>query len=162
METSPESAPNGSSGSPGSTDRFVRQHEELMLLGKALGRELDTRTIAEDPSRVRRALAAFSGKLRIHAAMEQQALYPRLLASDDAAVAGKARALESEIGPLYQSFFDYLATWSAPGAIQNEMEGFCRETMLQLYQLSTRMKRENRELYPLVDALDTRSTAAAR
>jgi hypothetical protein len=161
--TSPENAPASAplsapqSGAPKSTDRFVRQHEELMNLGKALGKELDTRTISEDPTRVRKALAAFSGKLRVHAAMEQQALYPRLLSSDDPEVVGKARTLENEIGPLYQSFFNYLQAWSGAGAIQTDIEEFCRETMKQLFQLSTRMRRENHELYPLVDALDRRA-----
>jgi hypothetical protein len=137
---------------PRPTERFLRQHEELMTLGKELGRELDTRTIEADPSRVRKALAAFSGKLRVHAAMEQDALYPRLLASSDLEVKKKAEELESEIGPLYASFFSYLETWTAPGAIQASTEDFCRETMRQLFQLSARMRRENRELYPLVDS----------
>jgi hypothetical protein len=137
-----------------STDRFSRQHAELAQLAKALVKELDTRAIAADPSKVKRALALFTGKLRVHAAMEQQALYPRLFASPEPAVSAKARALFDEVGGLYDGFFGYLATWTAAGAVEADVEGFCRETMRQLFQLGARMKREDKELYPLVDALD--------
>jgi hypothetical protein len=144
------------------TERFLRQHEELMMLGKALGKELDTRTIAADPSRVRRALAAFSGKLRVHAVMEEEALYPRLRSSNDAEVVKKALELESEVGTLYRSFFAFLETWSSQTAIQARAEDFCRDAMKQLFQLSSRMRRENRELYPLADACEDRERASAR
>ena len=144
---------------PRSTERFARQHDELKVLGKALAKELDTRSIAQDPARVRHALAVFSGKLRIHAAMEQHALYPRLFADTAPEIVDRARRLEADVGPLYEAFFGYLAKWTPAGAIQADMEGFCRETMKQLFDLSIRMRRENEELYPMVDALDERGSS---
>ncbi|HEY4121665.1 MAG TPA: hemerythrin domain-containing protein [Byssovorax sp.] len=141
-----------------STERFSRQHAELGALSKALLKELDTGAIAADPMKVKRALASFSGRLRVHAAMEQQALYPRLLASSDATVAAKARSLLDEIGGIYDGFYAYLAAWSRPNALEADVEGFCRETMRQLFQLGARMKREDDELYPLVDALDAKAS----
>ncbi|NUP07598.1 MAG: hemerythrin domain-containing protein [Polyangiaceae bacterium] len=159
---------SSSGGATGDTSRFVRQHEELTALGKELLAALDTRVLATDPTVARRALAVFSGRLRVHAAMEQEALYPRLLASADPAIAAKARALLDEVGPLYRTFFEHLAKWPDASAIQRDPEGFCRETMAILQQLRMRMKRENEELYPLVDGAasagrqvaDTRSRTA--
>jgi hypothetical protein len=146
------------------TERFERQHAELVSLAKALGAELDTRKIAADPGPARRALAAFSGKLKVHAAMEQEALYPRLLASRDPSVAEKARALAAEVGDLYEGFFGFLARWQSAEAVQTAPDEFGRETMVQLHRLGVRMKRENRELYPLVDAIegDLEAPAGAR
>ncbi|MFO0619626.1 MAG: hemerythrin domain-containing protein [Polyangiaceae bacterium] len=133
------------------TARFVRQHEELSVVAKELLKSLDSIKIAEDPSTVRRMLATFSGKLRVHAAMEEEALYPRLLASTDPGVRDKARELLDEIGGLYDQFFQHLGKWSDGAAIKADPEGFCRDTMALLFRLKVRMKRENEELYPMVD-----------
>lgn len=134
------------------TARFVRQHEELSTVGRELVKHLDSTKIAEDPSAIRRLLASFSGKLRVHAAMEQEALYPRLLASSDPAVRDKAQELLDEIGGLYELFFKHFARWSDAAAIKSDPAGFCRETMQLLHRLKIRMRRENDELYPMVDA----------
>ena len=135
------------------TQRFSRQHAELIDLAKELLKQLDTRTLARDARPARRALAAFSGRLRVHAAMEQDALYPRLLSSTDQQVAGKAQALLAEVGDIYQSFFEHLARFPDAPSIEREPEHFSRETMQFLHRLRLRMKRENDELYPLVEAL---------
>lgn len=139
---------------PHPTERFERQHAELVSLAKALAAELDTRRVSADPTAARKALAAFSGKLRVHAAMEQDALYPRLLSSKNPEVAQKARELDAEVGALYATFFSYLERWSSAEAIKANPEDFGRETMMQLHLLGQRMKRENRELYPLVADID--------
>ena len=137
---------------PRATERFSRQHEELVNLSKELVRALDTRTIAIDPMPVRRALAVFTGQLRVHAAMEQDALYPRLLASHDPKVAEKAQDLLREVGAIYDEFFAFLTRWTDGRTVAANAEDFCRETMQQLYRLRLRMKREAEELYPLVEA----------
>jgi hypothetical protein len=136
------------------TARFARQHEEIVELSKALVQTLDTRALAQDPGAARRALATFAGRLRVHAAMEQEALYPRLLASESPHVAAKAQELLDEIGPIYQAFFAFLARWSESARIQADPETFCRETTAELHRLARRLRRENEELYPMVDALD--------
>lgn len=136
------------------TSKFARQHEELAELAKVLVATLDTRALVVDTAPARRALAAFSGRLRIHAAMEQDALYPRLLASSDPAVASRARSLLEEVGVIYQLFFDFLARYGDGARIARDPEGFSRGALFVLHRLSMRMKRENDELYPMVDALD--------
>lgn len=139
--------------SDGATARFARQHHELIQLAKEVLNALDTRTLVVDPTPARRALAVFSGRLRVHAAMEQEALYPSLLGSDDPAVARKARELLDEVGGLYAEYFAHQQRWSDGQAIRAEPEAFCRDTMGLFARLRMRMKRENEELYPLADRL---------
>lgn len=87
--------------------------------------------------------------------MEQEALYPRLLASSSPAVAAKAKALYEELGPSYKAFFSFLGRWPDAPTIQADPESFCRETMMELSRLELRLRRENEELYPMVDALES-------
>jgi hemerythrin-like domain-containing protein len=137
---------------PSETLRFRRQHEELQALAKELLQCLDTRTLAENPAPARRVFAAFIGKLRVHAAMEEEALYPRLLQSRDPDIAGKARELHAELGDLYAAAFALARSWENLEAIRRAPEDLCRDTISMLHRLGRRMKRENAELYPLVDA----------
>ena len=134
--------------------RCLRQHEELAALAKQLVQSLDTRVLAVDATPARRTLAIFSGRLRVHAAMEQEALYPRLLSSSDPEVAAKAQQLFDEIGDIYEVFFKHLSLWPDAASIKVDPEAFCRDTMALLYRLKQRMKRENEELYPLVERVD--------
>ncbi len=147
-------------GAPRATSRFEAQHKELSRLAKALLLLLDTRTLAVDATPARRALATFSGRLRVHASMEQEALYPRLLESRDPQVVAKAQALLGEVGTLYEDFFGLMRRWAELPAIQGDPEGFSREVMAMLHKLNLRMRRENQELYPLVNALDQVSPKA--
>jgi hypothetical protein len=83
--------------------------------------------------------------------MEEEALYPRLLASSDREVVAKARELLDEVGALCSEFFVFRNRWASSERIQRAPEDFCRETMLHLRRLQLRMRREAQELYPLVD-----------
>jgi hypothetical protein len=135
-----------------STDRFRRQHEELHTLGVEIATKLRKKTLAQDAPLVRRLVARFAGKLAVHASMENEALYPRLLAHRDPAVRDSARALFDEVGSIYDAFGAYTRRWPTSASIEADVAGFADETRALLMTLATRMLRENDELYPLVDA----------
>ncbi|HVY49565.1 MAG TPA: hemerythrin domain-containing protein [Minicystis sp.] len=134
------------------TANFVRQHEELFALGSELAPRLTVERVAAEAPEIRRALARFAGKLRVHARMENEALYPRLLVHGDPEVRRRAQALFDELGPIYAGFDAYLARWPTAEALRADPATFVRETFGVLKQLGRRMWRENLELYPLADA----------
>jgi hypothetical protein len=63
-----------------------------------------------------------------------------------------ADRLHGEVGDLYQSVGAHLERWPTSQAISGNAPEFARETLEVLRALGRRMKREDRELYPLVDA----------
>jgi hypothetical protein len=111
-----------------STDRFRRQHEELVELGGQIFACLVVPSLEADPNPVRHLLARFKGKLEIHASMENEALYPRLLAHPDAGVRETADRLQDEVGDLYQSVGAYLQRWPTSQSISGNAPDFARET----------------------------------
>ncbi len=123
-----------------------------MTLGMEIAGKLSRKAIAEDAAEVRRLVAQFAGKLTVHASMEDQALYPRLLEHPDATVRARAKELFDEVGGLYALFQEYAARWPTVAAIQANGAAFVKETREILFRLGQRMMRENEELYPLVDA----------
>jgi hypothetical protein len=85
-----------------------------------------------------------------HLKAEDWILYPMLLASDDAETAAIARQFIDEMGGLSAAFIAYADKWSA-SAIDSDWAGYCGESKLIIEDLSERIVRENRELYPLAE-----------
>ncbi len=112
-----------------------------------------------DALELRRLLSRFAGALRVHSAMESDALYPALLAHEDPAVRRVAERLYQDLGGLYATFYEFLDRWDAPDAIASRMIRFRIELIRVLAVLGRRMSRENRELYPLADSLDASGAA---
>src|SRR5437870_30736 len=128
------------------TARFRRQHMELFELSEHLLKAADVTAIREQPQLVRTLLARFVGKLRIHAAMENDALYPRLLKHTDPAVRALAQRLLVEVGPIYDLVFGYAEQWqSSPDAMINAPEEFVRQTRQVMKALGKRVMQETGE-----------------
>lgn len=132
--------------------KLRQEHAHLVEIVGRLGEIIDQ---PSPPSQLelfelRRSL---SSTLIAHLKAEDWVLYPRLLASDDEAVASVARTFNEEMGGLAGAFVAYSDKWAA-NAIAADWAGYCRESRAIIDALSCRINRENRELYPLLDRLD--------
>lgn len=134
------------------TERFRRQHAELAALAADLRGRLSLEEIERDARGVRTALARFGGKLRVHARMENEALYPDLLAHADAAVRQEASALLADVGPLYDTFDRLEQRWPGSDQVSADPRAFILDVLGCFEQLGRRMAMENKRLYPLADA----------
>lgn len=134
------------------TEQLRRQHTELFELGQALRAKLDPETVSLDSAEVRRMLARFVGRVRVHAAMEHAALYPRLLAHDDPAVRSVAQRLLDEVGPIYALVAAVGERYPTTESVQADPRGFVQESRRVLRVLGERVMRETSELYPLAEA----------
>ena len=99
---------------------------------------------------MRTLLSNLAGKLNLHLAMEDKALYPRLMEKKDAESGVLARKYMDEMGGLAQVFTTYNSKWQV-SAISADAAGFCRETQTVFAALGKRIEREDNHLYPLVD-----------
>lgn len=136
---------------PPPSDRFRQQHAHLMELALEIGQMFDATGQVADAEVCRRKLSAFAGALRVHAAMENGALYPRLLDHPAAEVRDTARRLLDECGELYDEFHAFLSGWPSAAAIRAETPRFAREARRVFRKLGARMMKENDTLYPLAD-----------
>jgi len=128
------------------TDKFRAQHDEILTLAQEITDKLKNQP---DPGLLRKLLSNLAGKVNFHLAMEDKALYPRLMQQDPQAKAMAARFLK-EMGGLAQVFIDYNNKWQV-SAIRSDLAGFSEETRKVLGALGHRISRENTELYPLAD-----------
>lgn len=131
----------------GYTDKFRSQHDEILRAMEEIGAQIRAKAT---PAVLRKLLSGLAGKVGFHLAMEDQALYPRLMESSDAAVKTRATKFKDQMGDLGEVFTRYNTRWQV-SAIQADMEGFANETRKVMGALAKRIERENAELYPLAD-----------
>lgn len=105
-----------------------------------------------DAARIQVSLRRFIGKLRVHAAMETAALYPTLLDHEDHDIRDHAERLHEELGPLYGLMEEFQERWASAELIDTRRIRFRLELARVLAKLGWRMRKENRELYPMADA----------
>jgi hypothetical protein len=99
---------------------------------------------------MRKQLSTLAGKVNFHLAMEDKALYPRLLQRRGTRAETLAGRFMKEMGGLAQVFTDYNSKWQV-SAIRADLPGFANETRKVFGALSHRIARETSELYPVAD-----------
>ncbi|WP_294122716.1 hemerythrin domain-containing protein [Sphingomonas sp.] len=101
------------------------------------------------------------GLLRVHFAHEDVELYPALTAARDPLVARTAQRFVEEMGGLAIELECFARRWSCSASIAGNIGEF-RESAHQLMMtLAARIERENRILYPLVEAEAARQSRKA-
>jgi hemerythrin-like domain-containing protein len=135
------------------TAKYREHHHELLSLAGQISPLLDAGRLAADAGAVRQHLNNLAAKLKIHLAMEDSALYPRLLKHADGSVRSKTQAFMDEMGGIKRAFEAYLDNWSTAQAIQARSQAFIEDTQGLLKILGQRIKKEDDDLYAMVDRL---------
>jgi len=100
-------------------------------------------------------LARLAGILRTNFAMEEQALYPRMLTADHREAAIIARVFQSELGHLSARFDRFMERWGSSAAIAASPAQLEFEAGMMFAAIRDRVQRANRELYPVADVVST-------
>lgn len=104
-----------------------------------------------DAEACRSNIAKLAGILKIHLAMEDSALYPRMLAHPEAAVRETAAEYQRSMGQLAPAFEAFYEKWRRHGAIESAPEEFASAWRGIVDALNQRMDLEDANLYDLVD-----------
>lgn len=113
------------------------------------------------PTELAAVRSMFRDTLVRHLKCEDWILYPRLKASGDAELSRLARQFVGEMGHLAEDFVAYDARWTE-AEIASDWPGFCRETEAMLDAIGMRIEREESDLYPAAEQLDTSQSPMAR
>lgn len=130
------------------TSKFREQHAEILGIAKRVDAAMAK--LPDAAAEVRMELTAMAAKVNVHLAMEDDALYPRLLVHTDPKVRNLAKKFTDEMSGIKVAFQKYTATWNEP-AIRGDAAGFVAATKGLFAALAQRIQRENTELYPLLD-----------
>ena len=138
-----------------------RQHRLIMVCAtglRGLGDMIKTRQDAEE---ARAAIEVINRMLIEHLAIEDNHLYPALLAGADGDVAAMAADCAEEMGGIRSAWVAYRNQWTAV-SIAADPARFSAATAGVIGALALRVERENAELYPAVEALSQTSVSPRR
>ena len=135
------------------TDRFKKDHQNLMQLAMELSKHLNADVLAKDAAPVCKLLTKIGTELLMHTMSEDSNLYPLLLKSTDQKVRDTATTFQKEMGGIKTVVKGYFDKWSTPAAIQKDPKGFITATMGLLGSLKTRLDKENTVLFTLVEKM---------
>lgn len=133
------------------TENFRRQHSEILQLAQELESLLTIEKLEGHEAAARSLLSRLAGKLNIHLAMEDKALYPALQQHAEERVRSLAKTYIDEMGGIAEEFARYMANWPSANSIKSAPGRFISETGQIFSALAKRIERENNELYPLID-----------
>lgn len=129
------------------TELYRRQHDQLRALLVETSRHL----VPLDAAACRAGLSRLATVLSVHLALEDRALYPRLITHDDVEVRKIAREYQGRMGHLAADFHVFCDRWTPHGAIESAQYEFALAYRDLSQHLRQRMDMEDATLYRLVD-----------
>jgi iron-sulfur cluster repair protein YtfE (RIC family) len=133
-------------------DKFKHQHIDILSAIADL-RKLVQSGIANHAADIAQRIVAMSGIIKLHLAVEDRVLYPALEASGNSQLAGMGQKYRQEMDGIAGSYLNFAAKWNTPRQLAEEPEAFREEANQVLKALYDRMKREDREFYPAIEAV---------
>lgn len=132
-------------------DKLKHQHTDILRRVASL-RALTHAGVADNAEAIAQGMIAMSAIVKLHLAVEDQALYPALQRGGDAELARLGRHYQSEMAPLAQAYDAFVRRWNTAARLRSDAEGFREDANAVLRQLHARMQRENLEFYPRIEA----------
>lgn len=132
--------------------RFKQQHQDI-LDGIAQLRQLSRSGIQHHADELARGIVDLSQIVTRHLAVEDRILYPSLRTSGNPAMAEMGRVYQEDMQGIATSYIAFSRRWGTAAAIAGKAQQFRDEANTVLKSLYLRMKRENHEFYPAVEAM---------
>ena len=131
-------------------DKFKHQHADIMSNISAL-RRLAQAGVAQNAADIARLIVSMSSTIKLHLAVEDQALYPALQRSGNASLARMGRQYQSDMGPIASAYDAFARRWNTAESLRTDEKGFRAEANVVLRKVYERMQREDRDFYPRIE-----------
>lgn len=140
-------------------DKFKHQHLDILDDIAAL-RQLVHAGIEANADGIAARIIAMSGNIKLHLAVEDKVLYPALRTSGDAGLARMSNLYQLEMNGIVAAYLAFATQWSSAARLLAAPERFRAEANAVLRNVYQRMKKEDHEFYPAVEALEAERLAA--
>ncbi|MCZ2407637.1 MAG: hemerythrin domain-containing protein [Burkholderiales bacterium] len=133
-------------------DKFKHQHVSILGSIAAL-RSLAHAGVAHNAAEIARLIVAMSSTIKLHLAVEDQALYPALQRGNNPDLARMGQEYQRDMGPIAQAYEAFARRWNLAESLRRDEQGFRDDANRVLRLVHERMQRENHEFYPRIEAL---------
>lgn len=132
-------------------EKFKHQHVAI-LDGIAGLRQAVHAGIVDNADDIATRIVKISSVIKLHLAIEDTVLYPAVADSADRKLAQLGEAYQREMNGIAGEYFAFVSRWNLPARLKADPEGFRADANRVLRVLFDRMRREDTEFYPAIDA----------
>lgn len=132
-------------------DKFKHQHADIMSNISAL-RRLAQAGVAQNADDIARLIVSMSSTIKLHLAVEDQALYPALQRGDNPELARMGQQYKTDMGPIAQAYEAFARRWNRADSVLHDEQAFRDDANRVLRMVHERMQSENRDFYPRIEA----------
>ncbi|MFS2027250.1 hemerythrin domain-containing protein [Massilia sp. GER05] len=132
-------------------DKFKAQHIAI-LDGIARLREATQGGIVENAASIAAHVVKLSGTVKLHLRVEDSVLYPGLASDVNPRLARLGERYQREMDGIASAYFEFATRWNLANRVEANPEGFRADANRVLRVLFERMKREDTEFYPAIEA----------
>ncbi len=108
-------------------DKFKHQHLDI-LRSIDLLRQLTHAGVERNAAEIAQRIVAMSSTIKLHLAVEDQALYPALQRSGNASLARMGRQYQSDMGPIASAYDAFARRWNTAEKPAHRREGLPRRS----------------------------------
>lgn len=131
-------------------ENFKRQHSEIMQLATYILNNIEKYTVEQNVHEIVKSINTMAGKLKIHLLNEDKYLYPQLLKSSNIELNTFGKKYYEEMKEVTEAYENYKLKYNTVSKIDQNMDGFNKETKQVFKLLADRVDREEKELYLLL------------
>lgn len=132
-------------------EKFKQQHVDILSCIAQL-RNLSKSGVSKNADAISKLIVTMSSTIRLHLAVEDKMLYPALEKGGDVALASLGRKFKSEMTGIASAYLDFARRWNTASTLMNNPDGFRTDANIVLKTLYERMRREDTDFYPLIEA----------
>ena len=134
------------------TAELRREHASILRRVSILNGLAASRMTREVAEQTCKSIRAIDGLLVEHLRVEDEMLYPTLIAAQDGEIRRTAESWFHDMSGILGAWIAYRDHWTLDNVLANT-DRFRAATTGILGALAIRIENENRELYPLLDSL---------
>ncbi|MAG12306.1 hypothetical protein CL630_00640 [bacterium] len=140
------------------TTKILRkQHEGLLKYTEKIFTFFDVEKLKKEVGQLRILLSQFTKLSNWHLSLEDEILYPALFKHENSELRSTAKMYSEEMGGLKKTFAEYNKKWTNEGSIESNSDEFIKESRIMFDALSARNQKENNELFPMIESLESTS-----
>ncbi|WP_420475746.1 hemerythrin domain-containing protein [Noviherbaspirillum sp. ST9] len=133
-------------------DKFKHQHVEIYECISTL-RRYALSGIVDNAREIARGVVSMSSKIKLHLSVEDTVLYPALRNSKDASVAHLGNQYQEDMKMIAKRYEEFARKWNTASNVAKDPEGFRAEANIVLKKLHARIRQEDTNFYPAIEAV---------
>lgn len=133
-------------------DKFKQQHVDIIKCISDL-RELSRSGVGDNAEKISQLIISMSSMIRLHLAVEDNALYPALKTSSNSSLARMGERFQDEMGSIASAYLSFARRWNTAANLRQNPDEFRADANNVLKLLFDRMRQEDTEFYPAIEAL---------